>query len=109
LTSAGAADVCETATLLVSELVTNSVLHARSPVDVVVAVRGTVVRVEVVDRSAHPPTRRHYSAEAGTGRGLVLVEELSAAWGVTASEGGKSVWFELDRRNDGSSIHSTHG
>ena len=38
---------------------------------------------------------RRYSAEAATGRGLVLVESLADAWGSDIGPSGKTVWFEL--------------
>jgi hypothetical protein len=82
--------------LLVSELVTNAVLHARTDIEVVVRLLRTGVRVEVHDASPATPVVRHYDDEAMTGRGLALVDELARRWGVDRVEGGKSVWFELD-------------
>lgn len=86
-----------TAALLVSEVATNAVLHARSPFAVAVSRSRGVVRVEVSDRSPSGPQRRRHSASAGTGRGLGLVATLSTGWGTeTASRPwAKTVWFEL--------------
>lgn len=86
-----------TVALVVSELATNAVLHARTPFEVRVDVRGDVVRVEVHDQAGQPPIRRYFSAEATSGRGLRLVEELCTAWGVAADAdgGGKTVWAEV--------------
>lgn len=92
----GCDTLVETARLLVSELVTNAVLHARTPMTVVVGLRRGGVRVEVHDGSAGPPVLREYGDEAMTGRGLSLVAELSDRWGVDRERDGKSVWFELD-------------
>ena len=92
----GAPELAETAVLLVSELVTNAVLHARSASQLVVRMVDTGIRVELRDDSRIAPSPRAYSLEAGTGRGLLLVEALAARWGSTPEAMGKSVWFELD-------------
>ena len=57
------------------------------------------LRVEVKDDSAVVPSRKRYGPEAGTGRGLLLVESLTAAWGCDTAPDGKSVWFELHSAN----------
>ena len=92
----GATELADTAVLLVSELVTNAVLHARSSSELVVRRVETGIRVEVRDESASAPTVKSYSVDAGTGRGLLLVESLAARWGSQPNAFGKSVWFELD-------------
>lgn len=81
--------------LLVSELVTNAVLHARTDVELSVRLVPRGVRVEVSDGSSGAPVVRHYEDEAMTGRGLALVEELASTWGVDERAGGKTVWFEI--------------
>ncbi|NHC16369.1 ATP-binding protein [Motilibacter deserti] len=90
-------DTVDTAALLVSELVTNAVVHARSEVGVTVTVAGPSVLVEVADHSPHLPVQRSYEDEsATTGRGLGLVEVLATDSGVRQVEGhGKVVWFTL--------------
>lgn len=87
------ADVVE---LLASEVVTNAVLHAGTDLHVRVVREGRGVRIEVSDGASGSPTRRHYSAEAATGRGLGLVEALASRWGTRAERGGKTVWFTVD-------------
>jgi anti-sigma regulatory factor (Ser/Thr protein kinase) len=82
--------------LLVDELVTNAVLHARSDSELVATVEGRSARVEVRDESTRVPTARHYGPSSTTGRGLHLVEALAQRWGVEPVAGGKVVWFELD-------------
>lgn len=91
----------EVATLLVSELVTNAVLHARTPVAVSVTPSATSVRVGVRDQSPALPAVRHYERTAPTGRGLQMVEALAARWGVSVDDGSKTVWFELELLDDG--------
>jgi anti-sigma regulatory factor (Ser/Thr protein kinase) len=88
-------NLIETGVLLVSELVTNAVLHALSEIELSVVVHGDTVRIEVVDHSPVLPARKNYSEEAGTGRGLLLVEAMASAWGSELREGGKVVWFEV--------------
>ncbi len=88
-------DVADTAALLLSEIVTNAVLHARTDVLLRCTVEGSGVLVEVADGSALLPRPREHDAEAVTGRGLELVELLADAHGVRRSGAGKSVWFTL--------------
>ena len=83
------------AVLLLSELVTNAILHARTDVVVRLIRLDSALRIEVGDRSLRAPMARHYSAEATTGRGLALVDSLARDWGVDLDEGGKVVWCEI--------------
>lgn len=94
--AAAPVEVVETAELLVSEVVTNAVVHAATDITLVVAVlpEGRV-RVEVSDGSRHAPSRRDYEPTATTGRGLRLLEELADRCGTARSSTGKTVWFEV--------------
>jgi anti-sigma regulatory factor (Ser/Thr protein kinase) len=85
------------AVLLVSELATNVVLHARTDFVVEAEQRGDVVRVSITDGSANGPARRRHGVQAGTGRGLGLVATLATDWGTATAEHpwAKTVWFEL--------------
>jgi anti-sigma regulatory factor (Ser/Thr protein kinase) len=92
------ADLHDDARLLVSELVTNSVLHAGqhagAPLQIrAVAVNGTV-RVEVQDGGHRGAVRRRAPDPRRGGFGLHLVELLATRWGVS-DERGTLVWFEL--------------
>jgi anti-sigma regulatory factor (Ser/Thr protein kinase) len=90
-----AADV-DTVVLLVSELVTNAVLHARSDVLLTVADQGGIARVEVSDASPLPPRLHNFAVESATGRGMKLLDRLAQRWGaVPRKDGGKVVWFEV--------------
>src|SRR5687768_14760881 len=73
--------LASTVALLVSEMVTNAVLHARTEITVSVEYQGDWLRVEVADESPINPTVRSFSRQAATGRGLQLVEELADRWG----------------------------
>lgn len=87
----------EHAVLLVSELVTNAVLHGRTDVvRLVLAVDGRTVEVAVHDRSPDAPLVGDVGPSDLHGRGLVLVERLAETWGVSPlpeGGGGKAVWF----------------
>ena len=95
LVEAGREDLLETAELLVSEIVTNALVHAGTYIDVAFTFVGGGLRVEVADGSPHPPTVRGYGPSAGTGRGLMLLEQRVDDWGVLPGEAGKTVWFQL--------------
>lgn len=83
--------------LLVSELVTNALLHAGTDFDVTLAYEHGVLRVSVHDQASALPLPRVHSHDAlSTGRGLMLVEALARRWGVEQDDSGKTVWFELD-------------
>lgn len=87
----------EVAELLVSELVTNALVHTDHGAVVTVNVTPTTLRVEVRDFVTGLPRSYVPNADDGThGRGLVLVHALADTWGVTAHALGKVVWFELD-------------
>ncbi|MDQ1724287.1 MAG: hypothetical protein QOG52_1315 [Frankiaceae bacterium] len=89
-----------TACLLVTELVTNAVLHARTPICVALELRGNGLRMSVADHSPHRPTVRSYDTESTTGRGLHLVDVLAHRWGLEERPGGKAVWCELIAATD---------
>jgi anti-sigma regulatory factor (Ser/Thr protein kinase) len=86
----------ERAALLTSELVTNAVLYAGSPVSVHVVIASPCVRVEVHDSSPQRPVRRRPRPDEGVpGHGLQLVEAMADDWGVLTDGEGKCVWIEL--------------
>jgi anti-sigma regulatory factor (Ser/Thr protein kinase) len=88
--------------LLTSELVSNAVVHAAdSPVGLVMVLDDHDVRVEVHDASPAQPRLRHGNGDREQGRGLILVAALAATWGVEATGGGKSVWFQVRMSSDG--------
>lgn len=91
----GRAELLDTVTLLVSELVTNAVLHAGSEVELLVSLVSDRLRVDVVDRSPCVPRRRETDEDDQTGRGSSLVELLATSWGISGRPDGKSVWFEI--------------
>lgn len=88
-------DALDTIALLVTELVTNAVLHARTPLQLQIETRPHLVRLYVEDTSDRQPEKRSYASDAVTGRGLALVEALSSSWGVESTPSGKAVWCEI--------------
>lgn len=88
-------DLADAVTLLTSEVVTNALLHAGTPMVLRLRPSGTGVEVEVQDGSALPPARRHYSATATTGRGVEVLDALADSWGWRPQETGKTVWFQV--------------
>ena len=92
-------DLVETAQLVVSEVVTNALVHAGTPMGFHAFVGESGLRVEVTDGSTQAPARRTYSALSGTGRGMRLLQQLVDHWGTLARPNGKTVWFELNSGN----------
>ena len=88
--------------LLVSEVVTNAVIHSRAPADAEIALSASLtdsgaVRIEVTDGGdGFTPVGRDPSSPGG-GYGLYLVDRESVCWGVDRT-GGTRVWFELATR-----------
>jgi anti-sigma regulatory factor (Ser/Thr protein kinase)/CheY-like chemotaxis protein len=91
----GLASLAETAELCTSELATNAVLHARSPVLLIASRTPEGVRIEVQDEAPGAVEAGSLETAGERGRGLALVGALASCWGVDQHEGGKSVWFEL--------------
>ncbi|MFJ2442280.1 SpoIIE family protein phosphatase [Streptomyces sp. NPDC087658] len=92
----------DAAELMVSEMLTNVLVHTDGDALLVAEARGTQggrrLRVEVADASDDLPHRRHPGELASSGRGLMLMEMLADAWGVDPRGEGKSIWFELHER-----------
>jgi anti-sigma regulatory factor (Ser/Thr protein kinase) len=92
-------DVCA---LLVSELVTNAVLHGTGAVEVELRSEGACLHVGVrqFDRVLELPDVHMSGPDAVRGRGLAMVERLAADWGAEVAPQGSTVWFELRRAPD---------
>jgi DNA-binding NarL/FixJ family response regulator len=92
-------DLVDDALLVVSEMVANAVTHAGSDCELRLSVSPLAVRVEVVDHGGGTPDPKPPSLTRNSGRGLHLIDAVSAAWGVEpAPDGGKTVWAELLRQ-----------
>jgi anti-sigma regulatory factor (Ser/Thr protein kinase) len=96
LTTWRTTDDRETVVLLVSELVSNAVVHARTDITVTLRYDRDLVTVEVQDGSDLLPSRRDALPAATSGRGLYMVDALAHDWGVRRVPGdGKVTWFTL--------------
>ena len=88
----------ETARLLVTELVTNSVRHGptgrKATVELHVGVERDLLRIEVADRSSTPARRKPPTHEGGYG--LALVDAMASRWDAGPQNGRNITWFELD-------------
>lgn len=87
------------AQLVISELVTNAVTHAGSELEVVAALDGRNIHLYVRDRDRGlpqlPASRLRARPKRLGGLGLMLVENLTTAWGTTFGAHGKTVWARL--------------
>ncbi|MET8111595.1 ATP-binding SpoIIE family protein phosphatase [Streptomyces prasinus] len=96
----GSADQIDSAVLLLSEVLTNVLVHtdaaALLEAEITDGPRGRRMRVEVTDAGADLPHLRTPGELASSGRGLLLIELLAHTWGVVPRGKGKSIWFELD-------------
>jgi anti-sigma regulatory factor (Ser/Thr protein kinase) len=96
----GLADQSETAELLLSEVVTNAVLHGcvdepHRGIHVVLTRTPQQLVVAVDDTARHIPRPRRGNLEDEGGRGMFLLEQLALSWGACATSQGKTVWFRL--------------
>jgi PAS domain S-box-containing protein len=98
-------DAVESAQLAVSEIVTNALVHAGTPMRLRVLLAGRHLRVELSDGSPRLPRPRRAPALTSTGRGLSLVTELVDRWGAYPDNGGKVVWFEIADQGSGLEAH----
>jgi len=109
------AETAYTLELLASELITNAVMHARTPLEIHLLVSNTSVVVAVHDLDLGSPLQDPYADREG-GWGLSLVAALAHAWSIDVhAEGGKTAWFQLIRSGqpyvaDGAAArHSSNG
>ena len=95
--------ILDEALLLVTELTTNSVVHAGTEVDVEITAADTSLTVTVLDFLPGTVVPNIPAPGASTanlderGRGLLLVDQLASSWGTLHFGGGKGVWFRLDK------------
>jgi PAS domain S-box-containing protein len=91
----GLASLTDFTELLVSELVSNALLHAGTPTQLRLF-RNRVLTVEVADVDDHAPRLHRASSDDEGGRGMHLINELAHRWGSRTTRDGKVVWLELE-------------
>ncbi|MFI7708005.1 ATP-binding protein [Nonomuraea sp. NPDC049480] len=98
LTAWGLSALADDLTVVVSEVVTNAVVHAKSAMTLSLHRQGRSVRGEVADHSPVWPTPLPAGPNEEHGRGLAIVAAYSARWGVDPAPDGKIVWFVCEER-----------
>jgi anti-sigma regulatory factor (Ser/Thr protein kinase) len=89
-------ETLEAIELMVSELATNCIRHTDSGFDLTIIRTGHDIRVEATDHAGGTPTMRSPKPTDPSGRGLKIIDMLSAGWGVDADVAvGKTVWFTI--------------
>jgi anti-sigma regulatory factor (Ser/Thr protein kinase) len=88
-------ELYDDAALVVTELAVNSIKHAMSGFTVSLTRGGRGIRISVGDADPELPVRRSLDVRATSGRGLLLVDAVAAAWGSTPRPGGKLVWADV--------------
>ena len=94
--SGSSPETLEAVELMVSELATNCIRHTDSGFDLTISRSGDDIRVEASDHAGGTPTMRSPKPTDPSGRGLKIIDMLSARWGVRSNgPQGKTVWFTI--------------
>lgn len=83
------------AQLVLTELLTNAIVHAESSCTVTLELSGTSLHIEVSDDDPTPPQPQPFDVMREGGRGLLIVSSLASAWGIEPNATGKRVWAHL--------------
>jgi anti-sigma regulatory factor (Ser/Thr protein kinase) len=96
------------AMLVLSELVTNALVHARAGCTIKMHHADDLLRLDVRDPSPAPPTIRSVRPDNLGGRGLRLVAAIAQAWGWEPTDSGKRVWAHVAApvRRDSANNHA---
>jgi two-component sensor histidine kinase len=102
LTEWGLERLDDTVSLLVTELVSNGIRHARTQLELALSFDGSCLRIAVSDQDPRLPVARVRQELTVGGWGLALVDSLSTQWGAESDDSrGKTVWFEIDTTQEG--------
>ena len=106
-------DERDAAALVITELLANAIIHggrSQDRIEVTVESSERRIHIEVEDRNPRPPVQREIDADAPFGRGLVIVDALSSAWGWDPIDGaGKRVWCDVPRTGEPSRGRTLRG
>jgi anti-anti-sigma factor len=95
-------ELSDIAQLVVTELVSNAIRHARTSMELSISLRERHLHLSVRDQSLFPPRRGGADDPVQEdGRGLLVVEALTSAWGYTPTRDGKVVWATLRAHRNG--------
>jgi anti-sigma regulatory factor (Ser/Thr protein kinase) len=94
-----AAELTDDILLACSELVTNAIEHGTGVITLVLRHDGPLVELRVGDEGGGTPEAHPFGPRSARSRGLAIVQALSAEWGWSPGETGKSVWarFQVSR------------
>ena len=107
---AGVESATSSVPLLVSELVTNACVHGGDPMALRLDLNGSRMRIEMEDSASDWPAVQSPTDRDPGGRGLLIVDSLSQAWGVDRVEaGGKIVWAEVEIEKPGDEVREMVG
>ena len=96
LTDWGYDELVADAELVVTELVTNAIIHAETGCQVTVERTRNGVRISVADGDGTSrPRPQPFDLEREGGRGLLIVSTLASDWGISPGDEGKTVWADL--------------
>jgi serine phosphatase RsbU (regulator of sigma subunit)/anti-sigma regulatory factor (Ser/Thr protein kinase) len=95
LDACGAQDAIDIVVLLTSEIVTNAIVHAQTPLTLRVEPVEGGVRVAVSDGDPEVPAMGEFNLHSSGGRGMALLDTLAEDWGVQVERNGKTVWFDV--------------
>jgi anti-sigma regulatory factor (Ser/Thr protein kinase) len=95
LTSWGCDGLIADAQLVITELVTNAIVHAESACTVTLQLDDRSLHIEVTDDDPTPPKPQPFDVMREGGRGLLIVATLASAWGIEPQARGKRVWAQL--------------
>jgi serine phosphatase RsbU (regulator of sigma subunit)/anti-sigma regulatory factor (Ser/Thr protein kinase) len=91
----GAREAIDVVVLLTSEIVTNAIVHAGTPLTLRVDTEGERVRIAVSDGAPQVPAMGEFDLHSAGGRGMALLDTLADDWGVQVEPDGKTVWFDV--------------
>jgi anti-sigma regulatory factor (Ser/Thr protein kinase) len=95
--------------LLASELVSNVVVHVKSPMTLRATRKPSTIRIEVEDPSPTLPQLQHADTSQPSGRGILIVDAFADEWGAESYQDHKVVWFELDVATGTAEAHDESG